>query len=354
MSRRKRISRWLLRMYFADEKKMPMRTKFASFLRRTMYPDVARVEDAFGESTVMRRFKGKNVAIASSGGPDSLALCLLVKSWMKKCDEQNKIKVFTVNHGLRDESEREVERVRRWTTEVMGFEHHSRTIEWEDTSKSSTHARSKTKREDLLREMCELHGVDVLLLGHHADDQIETMLQRVYKASGLSGLSSIPSLRRLGYYGTQIARPLLHFRKHQLVQTCEAYGFENYVRDPSNEDERFDRARIRNVLRRRDEEKVVASLLNLTKSCQEAEERVREEILKLLTRDRIIRTNDFYNFAMLDLKGFEQLSDTLQRRVLSYVLYRLFEERRRFHEKKKQNNDDTQVHVLLCLPVRFI
>ena len=95
--------------------------------------------------------------------------------------------------------------------------------------------------------------------------------------------------------------------------------------------------------------------MNLTKSCREAEERVREEILKLLTRDRIIRTNDFYNFAMLDLKGFEQLSDTLQRRVLSYVLYRLFEERRRFHEKKKNKyNDDTQVHVLLCLPVRFI
>ena len=198
----------------------------------------------------------------------------------------------------------------------MGFEHHSAQIQWDDDSKS-THAKSKMKREEVLREMCELHGIDVLLLGHHADDQIETMLQRVYKASGLSGLSSIPSSRRFGYHGTRIVRPLLDFRKHELVRTCEAYGFEDYVRDPSNNDIIYDRARIRDVLKSRDSTKI-ASLTSLTETCREAENRVREEILTLL-KDQTIRTNDWFNFSMLDLKGFEKLSDTLQRRVLSYM-----------------------------------
>ena len=97
--------------------------------------------------------------------------------------------------------------------------------------------------------MCEEHDVPVLLFGHHADDQVETFLQRLYKSSGLSGLAGIATNRPLdAARRVTLVRPLLSVPKARLLAACEQGGLP-WVEDPSNTDTRFDRARIREARR---------------------------------------------------------------------------------------------------------
>lgn len=181
-----------------------------------------------------------HVALAVSGGPDSLALMRLAARWRAELGLALKLSVLTVDHGLRPSSREEALTVGRLAAE-LGLPHAILTWEQEPHS-ASLQARARAARYDLMAAYCHEHDIPALVTAHHLDDQAETFLMRLKRGSGLDGLAAIPE--RGAWAGIAILRPLLDVPKARLVATLDEAGIA-FASDPSNVDPRFERARVR-------------------------------------------------------------------------------------------------------------
>lgn len=90
-------------------------------------------------------------------------------------------------------------------------------------------------------------GLVALATAHHADDQAETLLMRLNRGSGLGGLAGIRPIARVAGCAVPVIRPLLVFRRSELAEVVAVAGVQ-CVADPSNQDDRFDRVRVRAAL----------------------------------------------------------------------------------------------------------
>ncbi len=181
----------------------------------------------------------RGLLIAVSGGPDSMALLRLAARWRSR-NEGPQIHAATVDHGLREDSRREAEQTRCWT-EAIGVSHTILTWAGEKPA-TRLQERARDARYALLANHAAALGVDTLMTAHHADDQAETILHRLTRGSGVVGLAGMAQEFQRG--AILHARPLLEFGKDVLVGLCDALG-QDYFRDPSNENPRFARARLR-------------------------------------------------------------------------------------------------------------
>jgi tRNA(Ile)-lysidine synthase len=188
---------------------------------------------AFGDA--INRLTGSEgkILLAVSGGPDSLAMLLLAASAMP-----GRIAAATIDHQLRPESTDEAEFVAALCPS-LGVAHH---ILRPDTPiVGNIQSSARDARYGLLAAHAEANGCAWIASAHHADDQLETVLMRVARGSGVDGLSAVRA--RQG----QIIRPMLGFTKKQLEAVCEDAGVAP-VRDPSNDDADFDRVAMRKWL----------------------------------------------------------------------------------------------------------
>lgn len=183
------------------------------------------------------------VVLAVSGGADSLALLHLWADARALEPGLPRAVVVSVDHGLRPASREEVAFVGRIAA-TRGFEH--RVVRWEGEKPSSNlQAAAREARRRLLRTAARELGCETIALAHHADDQAETMLLRLARGSGVSGLSAMARCRDEG--DVTWFRPLLAIPKARLIATLRARGAD-WVEDPSNGDERFERARLRRAM----------------------------------------------------------------------------------------------------------
>lgn len=182
------------------------------------------------------------LAVAVSGGADSMALCLLAHDWATA--NGVRLTALTVDHGLRAGSDEEAAQVGAWLG-ARGIDHHILT--WEHAAKiiSRVQERARGARYALMRNWCLDHSVDCLLLAHHLEDQAETVLMRLKKGSGLLGLAGMARVRDLD--GVKLVRPLLGVTKARLRATLHDFD-QAWVEDPSNQNEKFERVRIRQLL----------------------------------------------------------------------------------------------------------
>ncbi len=183
------------------------------------------------------------LGLAVSGGPDSLALMRLVADWRARSRPDLPVVVFTVDHGLRPGSADEADRVAGWAR-TAGLEH--KTLLWEGRKPAAgIQAAAREARYRLLAEACAKAGLSHLATAHHLDDQAETLLLRLARGSGVDGLSAMPELTQ--WPGLTMVRPLLDTPRARLVATLEAIG-QPWIEDPSNDDPRFARARLRKLM----------------------------------------------------------------------------------------------------------
>ena len=178
------------------------------------------------------------LAVAVSGGVDSMALCLLTDRWVRV--RGGSVLALTVDHGLRPESTEEAAQVADWLTgRAVAHE----TLTWRPgRAAHRIQARARDARYRLMAEACRRHGIVHLLLGHSLDDQAETVLLRLAKGSGTDGLAGMAPLRETAW--VRQLRPLLGFSKRRLRAVCAAAG-QPWIEDPSNADLRFARSRLR-------------------------------------------------------------------------------------------------------------
>lgn len=197
-------------------------------------------------NTIMARYHAllngnNNIAVAVSGGGDSLALAHLLAHW---CQVQNKtLHILTVDHKLRPESSAEAEKVKSWVRTWPNALHH--TLEWNDANKPQTRIQESARkaRYDLLESYCQAHNITALFLGHHLNDQFETFIIRLTSGSGLTGLCAMDEITTSAT-GINKIRPLLH-HSHDTILDYLRENDMAWIEDPSNENDKFKRVRVR-------------------------------------------------------------------------------------------------------------
>lgn len=109
--------------------------------------------------------------------------------------------------------------------------------------------RAREARYEALAEIARGFGAEAVLVAHHADDQLETMLLAVARGAGLSGLGGMPARRMLGDQGGTIAlvRPCLRIRRESLRAACVELGI-CWCEDPGNERRETPRGVVRHVV----------------------------------------------------------------------------------------------------------
>lgn len=187
--------------------------------------------------------RGDTIIVAVSGGPDSVALLDLLHRL--RDDEELRLVAAHVDHGFRgEESAAEAELVRRFA-ENLGVPFESVFIDMpgyiEETGKNSQ-AAAREKRYEFLHQVARKHGARRIALGHHADDQAETLLMRILRGTGTSGLAGMAFSRI--EKNVQLIRPLLRINKTALVHYCMARGLA-VTDDSSNHKRDYARNRIR-------------------------------------------------------------------------------------------------------------
>ena len=201
---------------------------------------ISKVFKEFSNSLIVK----EDLAVAVSGGPDSLALAYLAKCYSIK----NKINVryFIVDHRLRKESSLEAKTVKNILNKI---DVDCKILKWNGKKPSKNiQAEARDKRYSLLANECNKNDINYLLLGHHANDLFENFFIRLVRGSGLKGLISFSKNAKYKHKKLNILRPLLDLEKNDLLNVSKTV-FNFFVIDPSNVNSDYKRIRIRNLLK---------------------------------------------------------------------------------------------------------
>ncbi|MDB5393242.1 MAG: tilS [Rhodospirillales bacterium] len=248
------------------------------------------------------------VAVAVSGGPDSLALLLLLDVWTRL--RGGAVLALTVDHGLRPDADAEASQVGAWAA-AHGIAHE--VLRWTgEKPGTGVQAAGRAARYRLLSDACAARGILHLAFAHHADDQAETVLFRSERRSGTAGLAGMPSSRSLG--AVRLVRPLLAWPKAALIATCRQFG-QQFVEDPSNISDRYARSVLRRRLTANPNER--ADLLETAAAAAAIRCESDRELGRVLGRIGEIRPD---GLVTIDRDGLADLATPMRRAVLSAAL----------------------------------
>ncbi len=248
------------------------------------------------------------LAVAVSGGADSLALVLLADRWATL--QGGKAIALTIDHGLRAESAAEAFRLGEWLA--------SRRIAhvilpWlGPRPENGVQAAAREARYRLLTEWCSINHVLHLLLAHHQDDQAETLLLRLARGSGVDGLSAMAGCKPQSHL--QILRPFLRVPKKALRHYLRQEK-QDWIEDPSNQSEQFDRVQWRKVLAG---ERISTVRLAVTSQQLGRARKALEQATAALAVDAVML--DVAGFAWLDPRVLAQASEEIALRLLSALV----------------------------------
>ena len=204
------------------------------------------------------------IAVAVSGGPDSLALCFLIACYKLKRNAKILPYFFLIDHGLRDNSHKEATSVKNI---LKSKKLDLKILKWKGKKPTSNLQNiARKKRYELLFKECEKSNIRVILTGHHQDDIYETFFSRLLRGSGTEGLSSFAKIENQFNFKNKkfkVVRPLLNLTKQDLIHVSNN-SFKFYVKDPSNQLDKFQRVRIRKLISSLKKEGLDFNKLNLT------------------------------------------------------------------------------------------
>ena len=181
---------------------------------------------------------GARLGVAVSGGSDSLGLLALAAA-----ARPGLIEAATVDHGLRPEATAEAVMVAD-VCETLGVPHATLNVRWRDPPTTAIQERARRERYRLLGYWADERSREAIVTAHHADDQAETLLMRLARGAGVRGLAGMRPRSIVPGSGVRLLRPLLGWRREELEQVCAGAGLTP-VADPSNDDPRFERVRMR-------------------------------------------------------------------------------------------------------------
>ena len=263
-------------------------------------------------TTLLAKDKISKIAVAVSGGADSLCLTFLLNEWAKK--NNVRLYAFTVDHDLRPESASEAAYVHDLLTE-KGIIHE--TLFWSgEKPKVSIEEKAREARYDLLLNACKEKQIKYLCLAHHQNDQAETFLMRLVRSSGVDGLSAMqPVCKRNEIY---LIRPLLDYPRYRIQKTLQQHFHIRWIEDPSNAQAIYERVRLRQFQPHLDNLGLTASSISLSAK-RLARARSALEWQTTFFIKQYAHKNPA-GFIFIDAKPFDELPDEIKLRVLDKAM----------------------------------
>ncbi len=255
----------------------------------------------------------ENLALAVSGGPDSLSLAFLAKCYALK--HKVNIKCFIVDHRLRKESSIEAKTVKKILKKINL---NCKILIWKGKKPTKNiQSLAREKRYSLLVDHCKKNNINNLLVGHHLDDLSENFLIRIVRGSGLNGLVSLDKRSKYKNQNFNIIRPLLDIEKKDLIYVAkEVFNF--FINDPSNFSENFKRTRIRNLLLGLEKEGFDKKKLILTiKNLKDADRSIKFYVDKNLKNNAVyVKSKNSY---ILNQNFFDQSHEVVFRSLTKII-----------------------------------
>tara|TARA_B100001245_G_scaffold233581_1_gene217599 strand:+ start:3143 stop:4192 length:1050 start_codon:yes stop_codon:yes gene_type:complete len=242
------------------KRNLSVRKKIPNFLvNKIKNPKIQKIYSVFEKN--MDIYFSKNIGIAVSGGPDSMALAFLAKYYSIKKDVN--FFYYIVDHKLRIESTKEAKLTKR---ELKKFGINCKILTWKGSKNlKNIQSTARNKRYELIFEECTKKKINLILTAHQREDVYENFFIRLIRGSGLKGLSTFSQLKTNinKEYNISILRPLLSISKVDLNYITKNI-FNFYVSDPSNNNDRFLRVKVRKLLEKLDSEGLDIKKLKLT------------------------------------------------------------------------------------------
>lgn len=252
--------------------------------------------------------------IGLSGGPDSLLLFHLLLEL--KQEKPLQLAVAHIDHGWRDSSSQEAAQLQAYVTS-LGLAFHLKTLSPKDL-KGNLEAACREQRLQFFRELSQAYGYQAVLLGHHADDQTETILKKIFECSHMGqlvGLQSILTEDRLTLW-----RPMLSTRKNDILKMCEQFPFTPFD-DATNRDSRYLRSRLRHdiipSLSKAFGKEIAPSLVRLSRDALALQKYLDDQVVQYLER---IFEGPFG--TMLDLHDVETIAEVELKHLLRLFMSR--------------------------------
>lgn len=214
------------------------------------------------------------LAVACSGGADSLSAALLLRSW---CGER-KLYALVVDHALRPESAAQAHETVSWLAR-HGIEGHLLQGSGQEVPQSNIQAWARALRWRLMIAWCCAYGVGSVVTGHHQEDQAETVLLRLGRGSGLKGLRGMRVAEQV-HPRVRVYRPFLRCPGAVLRGTLDRLKETAVVDDPSNRNPAFGRTVARGLLPDLDRIGVSAAGLAATAHRLDRDYRVTVDLIK--------------------------------------------------------------------------
>ena len=253
----------------------------------------------------MEKYRGQKLAVAVSGGVDSVALL----NWLAEL--QMDIVCLHVNHCLRPSAETEAEYVQTLCKKLNVPCH---VFNWCDNKpKNGIEDAARIARYKFMTDFCHKNGINYIITAHQADDQIETFLMNLGRGSGVYGLGAMRPASMMN--GITILRPLLNVFRHELQDYCDQNSIK-YFKDEMNEDPHYTRVKIRqnrhavqSALGISDE-RILLAVQNLGRVRESLEQNVSE----------LVKNVVFDNYALFDETFLFDLGPDIRLKFLGTVI----------------------------------
>lgn len=266
--------------------------------------------------------KNKPLVVATSGGPDSMALLHILKT-----NGYNLICAH-VNHNLREVSKQEYIFVENYCKENNIIFEGMEIKSYKNNKFTETEAREK--RYNFFIEILNKYKTDILLTAHHGDDLIETILMRIIRGSNLNGFKGFTKIS--SYKDYKIIRPLIFYTKKDI----ELYIEKNKipcVYDESNKSKKYTRNRIRLdilPLLKKENKNIHKKFLELSEELNNI-----NNYTKLVVQNEL---KDNYKNNILDLSKFNKLHTYIKQKELETILFNIYKENITLINKKHIEN----------------
>ena len=262
----------------------------------------------------IKNINTERIAIALSGGPDSLALAALAKNY--GLEKKTRFYYVLVDHRIRKNSSKEVLKVKKILNK---FQIKLNILTNYLKIKKNIQSTARTIRYKLLSKFCEKKNISIILTAHNLEDQVETFFIRLSRGSGLRGLSAMQSSIKIHKY-LRLYRPLLEIKKRDLTKISKKV-FGEYIRDPSNRNTKYLRVKIRKLKKPLmnsgiSYDQIIKSINNLASSKATLENfmvKKSKELIKKKINGRIY----------IDLKKFNRSNEEIRIRIINDVIKKL-------------------------------
>ena len=259
------------------------------------------------------------VVIGVSAGPDSMCLLDLLQK------KTTKIVVCHINHNVRKESIEEEEYITKYCQDKNIILEKTTINNYQENNFENE---ARKKRYMFYEEILKKYNSKTLLLAHHGDDLIETILMKISRGSNLEGYAGIKEISNVKNY--QIIRPLLKYTKEDIINYNKSNNIK-YYNDSSNQSTNYTRNRYRlNILPllKKEDKNIHKKYLKYSKTLIEYDDYIKREVKRNI--------NNVYKDNIINIDNLNKLDTFLIKNILYNIMNNIYQ---------NKNNIITDRHI---------